>query len=296
MRNKIIVFGLLVALSVVAVFAYQTKPTSQQSALRDPSENTAGKLPPTLGTPSAVPNIIAVNTPTPVVITVRADPPLIPSSVDLLRVNSDGSSIIVGRLNDEGKNGDVKAGDKVFTTTLLMNESTPGVVSFQASAAYHGFRQRILSAVTSIQIWNHFVDASLGIVLSYPAELRAQSLDSNTLLLTNTPSVGPISDENLQNQLAFQIRRLSDANAGALPIHDWFQQTVSANLPEAPLSEESVTISGKSAIEIATSEIGSRVHDYVDVAPDVYEITYGTYNSQSSVLYKEIVKTLTFSR
>lgn len=176
MRNKIIVLGLLVALSAVAVFAYQTKPDSQQSALPNPSENTSAKLPPTLGTLSAVPDIVAVNTPTPVVITVRADSPLIPSSFDLLRVNSDGSSTIVGRLNDEGKNGDVKAGDKVFTTTLLMNEATAGVVSIQVSAAYHGFGNRIFSQRFNVQVWNKFKDPQGLFSIEFPESL---SLNTN---------------------------------------------------------------------------------------------------------------------
>src|SRR5262245_53956889 len=71
---------------------------------------------PSVAPPTLTPNLVKVNTPTEITATVFIpDPTLNPSSVDLLRVTSAGSTSLVAQMLDNGGNGDQKPGDKIFT-------------------------------------------------------------------------------------------------------------------------------------------------------------------------------------
>lgn len=108
---------------------------------------------PAIPAPTAVPNLVTVNTPTQVLFTVSIpQPTLNPASVNLLRIKSDGSSTIVAPLVDNGQNGDQKPGDKVFTARLTLNETQPGTFGFQVSAAFRGILRRTLSGVQMFPI------------------------------------------------------------------------------------------------------------------------------------------------
>jgi len=102
---------------------------------------------PTIGTPTATPGVVVVNTPTSVTFTIdlSGTPSAIPNGVNLLRLSSTGVQTIVATMNDNGKSGDVKAGDKIFTAVLNMNEAQPAAFTFQVSAAFPGQLKRVLS-------------------------------------------------------------------------------------------------------------------------------------------------------
>jgi hypothetical protein len=108
---------------------------------------------PAISAPTITPNLITVNTPTEVTATVAIpDPTLNPTTVDLIRVNPDSSSAVVTRMLDDGRGGDQKPGDRMFTGKFSLNELRPGVLRFQVSAAFTGVVPRTTSAIEQLPV------------------------------------------------------------------------------------------------------------------------------------------------
>jgi hypothetical protein len=108
---------------------------------------------PSMGLARATPMTAIVGTPTQITVTAFiSDPSLIPTSVNLLQVNSDGTTTILGTLHDDGLNGDAFAGDSVFTFVTTMNASTVSQIRLQVSAAFKGVLQRVKSPTFSVFI------------------------------------------------------------------------------------------------------------------------------------------------
>lgn len=79
--------------------------------------------------------------------------------MELYRTGPNGASTLVAQLNDTGKNGDRKPGDKIFSTTLTLYEATPSAFGFQVSATFTGknkvwgqIQQFVALATTSIPV------------------------------------------------------------------------------------------------------------------------------------------------
>jgi len=126
---------------------------------------------PVIGLVTASPNLITVNTPTVVTMTVQiTDPTVLPTGVNLLRLNASGTPTVLGVMRDDGLNGDVVANDKVFSLHLNFHESTSGQVQLQASAAFKGILKRVQSPPSLISVWiiqnTHF-----GVILAHPPQL-----------------------------------------------------------------------------------------------------------------------------
>ncbi len=117
---------------------------------------------PTIGTPSTSPTLIAVNTPTVVTVTVLiTDPTLISDSANLLRLGATGTlPTILGVMHDSG------AG--VYTLQVTVNESVPGTIQLQVSAAFKGLLKRVLSPVFTIQVWNSYSLPSAPVSFDFP--------------------------------------------------------------------------------------------------------------------------------
>ena len=97
-----------------------------------------------IGVPSVSPPIIPTAQDVPVTVSAYIpDVKLIPTSVNLLRVNSSGKTTILGSLNDQGLNGDAEARDKIFTATTSFNESIGTSINLRISAALKGTLKRI---------------------------------------------------------------------------------------------------------------------------------------------------------
>lgn len=76
-----------------------------------------------------------------------SDPNLIPASVTLQRLNSDGTVANLGVLHDDGLNGDVSFGDRVFSLRFPLSASTPTQFRFRVSAAFKGQIKRAFSEI-----------------------------------------------------------------------------------------------------------------------------------------------------
>ena len=106
---------------------------------------------PSIGASSVTPTTAVIGSPTQV--TVHAsiiDPSLIAGGVNLLQLNPNGTTTILGTLHDDGLNGDAFAGDLVFTLVVTLNAPTASQIQLQVSAAFKGELQRAKSPVMSV--------------------------------------------------------------------------------------------------------------------------------------------------
>jgi hypothetical protein len=100
-----------------------------------------------IAAPTFIPNLVTITVPTRVVATASIpDPTINPTSVELLRIKADGSSILLVPMYDDGRNGDQKPGDRVFTAVLTLTELSPASFGFQVAVVFSG-RNRLLSAI-----------------------------------------------------------------------------------------------------------------------------------------------------
>ncbi len=106
---------------------------------------------PKIGSAYLTPTTVTVNAPATVTLNVSIpDPSLIPGSVNLIRVNANGTTSILGQFHDDGKNGDLVAGDTIFTIQITLNEPKVGQVELEVSAAFRGTLRRVQSAFIPI--------------------------------------------------------------------------------------------------------------------------------------------------
>jgi hypothetical protein len=92
-----------------------------------------------------------IGTPTPITVTASiSDPSLIPSGINLLQLNPDGSTTILGTLHDDGLNGDLFAGDLVFTLVVTLSAPSANQIQLEVSAAFKGALQRVKSPIMSV--------------------------------------------------------------------------------------------------------------------------------------------------
>lgn len=76
----------------------------------------------------------------------------LPLNVNLLRVEPNGTSAVVGVLKDDGLTGDAKAGDRLYSAQVVINEPQPKTVQWQVSAAFRGQLKRVLSNVVQLAV------------------------------------------------------------------------------------------------------------------------------------------------
>jgi hypothetical protein len=92
-----------------------------------------------------------VGSPTQITVTASiSDPSLIPASVNLLQLNANGTTAILGTLHDDGLNGDAFAGDLVFTLPVTLNAPIASQIQLQVSAAFKGVLQRVKSPTMNV--------------------------------------------------------------------------------------------------------------------------------------------------
>jgi hypothetical protein len=106
---------------------------------------------PNIGMVRATPLTAVIGTPTQITVQVSiSDPSLIANSINLLQLNADGTTTILGTLYDDGLNGDLFAGDLIFTTVVTLNKTSASRIQMQVSAAFKGVLLRVKSPVLSV--------------------------------------------------------------------------------------------------------------------------------------------------
>jgi len=126
---------------------------------------------PNVSNVTATPPIIIAATSTLVTITAQiTDPTLIPGSVNLVRLNSNGTSSILGTFHDDGQNGDTLSGDGTYTIQVPFNETIPGFIQLQVSAAFRGLLKRV-TVPFQINVWGVLTDPISGFRVLFPPGL-----------------------------------------------------------------------------------------------------------------------------
>jgi hypothetical protein len=108
----------------------------------------------TIGTTTVNPDTTQAGLPLTVTVTSSiTDPAVIPESVNLQRLDASGRVVsIVGSLHDDGLNGDVAAGDQIYSIRATVFENAPGTVRLRVSAAFQGRLLRVFSAPLTVNI------------------------------------------------------------------------------------------------------------------------------------------------
>jgi hypothetical protein len=210
---------------MVWLYAGPNPATTHPSATATPTAANPASPAPTIGAATAVPTVIPVNTPTIVTVTsIIADPALIPTNVNLLRINSNSNPTILGRLLDNGTNGDAVAGDKIFTAQVNFTETTTGQIQLQISAAFRGVLRRVTTTFFMIDIWNQVTIPSNGFSFCYPTFGKEGRLTSY-----NTGEGALVVDVTFaaaNNPPSSQYRLSFIPNPETLALTAWFAQKV----------------------------------------------------------------------
>jgi hypothetical protein len=201
---------------------------------------------PSIGTTTVTPNIIGVDTPTQVRVTAQiTDPSLLPTSVNLFKVDATGKVLAsLGRMYDDGTNGDVVAGDHVFGRAVNLNETHTGEVWLQVSAGFKGMLRRLISAPIVLSVWISFDESSADYTLIYPATLP--------LTVNPTKKVVGFSDTSLDRENSGLWIYTVDNPKHLSPIQWW--ATKPYYDPQAPVLAR--TLAGASGIEITVDPDG----------------------------------------
>ena len=118
-----------------------------------PNNNNGGNqsVAPVIAGTRVFPSIVLYNTPTMVMVT-SSFSEAVPTRVDLLQFNVDGSSKVIGQLLDNGTNGDEAAGDGTFTLQWDVTPTSPEQIRIQVSVASGDASTPVLSEELTITI------------------------------------------------------------------------------------------------------------------------------------------------
>ena len=144
---------------------------------------------PTVDSPNLDPGVIRIGVPTQVTVTVKiTDPTLIPSSVNLQRLDQNNNVIgVLGNLNPVGNN--------IFSITKTFNESVEKSIYLRVSAGFRGLMKRVFSSTITLQTVKAdgagFIGSSGGLVqvtdpssplLGVAVEIPENSLSGNSII------------------------------------------------------------------------------------------------------------------
>lgn len=136
-------------------------------------------------------------------------------SVLLYETTASGQILaLVGRMYDDGTNGDLKAQDGVYTTQITVNENSPITRFYKVSAAYSGLRNRVLSDQVTMQVLPPLPDS---VILASAQLIRdvqshfdlnvstiglQQARQAAIAELHTNPNVGPMNAELINNTIS----------------------------------------------------------------------------------------------
>jgi hypothetical protein len=147
--------------------------TSTFSQVVSSNTSAAATTTATVGTPIAAPSMITVNTSSPVTVTVQITGVTpIPGGVNLLLLGATGTQPTILGVMQSGGNG-------IYTLQHAFDETTPGQIQLEVSAAFQGMLKRVISPVVQIPVWTLLTDTTAGFSVAYPP---------NTYLVNNEAS------------------------------------------------------------------------------------------------------------
>jgi hypothetical protein len=151
---------------VATVFQTSTSTTTHTISTATTTSLPVGSH--TIGQVTLSPNLVTAGASKPITLTATiTDPDLIPSSVDAVysRPGVTGTTIL-GTLHDDGLNGDIVAGDDIYTIVFTLPAYlAPGELDFQITAAFRGVLARTKTSLIPLYI-NSVVATTTWITLS----------------------------------------------------------------------------------------------------------------------------------
>ena len=120
----------------------------------------------TIGTTAVVPTTMSAGVGTAITVTAAiSDPNVIAASVNLQQLDSAGRATVLASMYDDGTNGDVTAGDGIFTIQTNVFQPNPGSLTLRVSAGFKGSLLRAFSPVMTVTV----VGTGTGISIGSPA-------------------------------------------------------------------------------------------------------------------------------
>jgi hypothetical protein len=163
-----------------------------------------------MGLARAIPMTAIVGSPTQITVTVSIpDLSLIATSVNLLQLNADGTTNILGTLHDDGLNGDAFAGDLVFTLVVTLNAPSASQIQLQVSAAFKGALQTVKSPI--MNVFFQAANASTVAIAGLAAELASGNISAALLRFLDSDRASAV----LSNLTTAGQQRLANAFAAA---------------------------------------------------------------------------------
>jgi len=261
-----------------------------------------GTSTPIIGTPTATPSMITVNTPTQVMVSIQiTDPRLVPNSVNLLRLSATGAqSTILGVMQT--------AGNGTYSLQPAFDESVPGAVQLQVSAAFQGSLLRVLSNVVTVSAWGVLADPLSGFKALYPPSLYNLSNttpSSRSFSLQSSPQgvsigVGP-EDGSTATTTGFAVIISPSQYSGNFDINAWLSMV---GLTDEADMETPILVGGMPGYEITfKNEVGAGQPTVVVYNQGyIYQISYASTFSPASPAdqpgisaFNSVVQNFTFS-
>lgn len=136
---------------------------------------------------SAEPSSFPVNTQTLLTITTQIQSPtLIPDSVTLTISNDGIHFSLLGQMYDDGTHGDRVPSDNIFTTELLLKESSTRTFFLRSSAAFRGIPRRATSEPLAVHIYDNAVPEE--VLSSLAGSLRKGDVEAALTAFSDTDS------------------------------------------------------------------------------------------------------------
>lgn len=130
--------------------------------------------------PATTPSGVAA---TAVVTIVIPDPNVVRSSVVLQQLDAQGRPTVIGRLHDDGLQGDTLANDQTYTLSFSIYEQNPGNLTYRVSAEIQGQLTPLLSNLLTFNVSG---TVGTGITVTQPADLAF--FNTGTIIVTGTIS------------------------------------------------------------------------------------------------------------
>lgn len=233
---------------------------------------------PSFSIPVSSPTSVILSAPSQVTVTsklttVPGDHALIPGSVNLLQVNTNGQSIAtLGVMHDDGLNGDAVAGDGTFTLVVTLVETSPNAVLLQVSGAFQSMLQRVKSPVGSVSVLALDVNAIMGFETPAGWMATGSSGTSSTTTRTQGSFAYAVSNPADPTTLtSMQVSSTANALAGASATGSVFEVDV------LPPSETGNVSSG--TLQLSVSSTSLSLNNVVLGSVDLSTFRPGIYST-----------------
>jgi len=197
---------------------------------------------PTLPMPTVFPTTIVAGVPTLITVTVAIqDPALLPTGINLLQVGS--TTITLGTFNDSGINGDLAAGDQIYTAQATVTIATVGQLQLEVSASFQGLLKR--STVNAPVIYVQSASAPMQSITALAQALMAGNTATALSYVVPSANNSDVINGATQAELSSLASVLMNAQlVSTQPDLRTFEGTVTT--PSGPITREFSMVAGPS--------------------------------------------------